>query len=233
MFAGRTGATLAYEDAALRDLEACRAGPARARTGLRAARHGTQDAYVATCPRPSALLRTDLYFPGWSAMVNGASVPVAAHGPFQSVALGRGRSVVVLSFLPPYVPAATLAALVGLLSLCVPWAALAAWRRRRRPRFQGWSEIEGIGTSLPRRPAAADADVEPATGAIPAVVGADGEPATSSVPAVPGAVQASLGGEDDDGPPTSAVALDTTERPAVADPPTIAVPLDRRGDPER
>jgi hypothetical protein len=226
---GHPGATLAYSDDSLQIWKLAAAVPlVRAPgCGLRAT---GPDAYVTTCPRPSALLRAELDFPGWAATVNGVSVPVVAHGPFQSVALAQGRSVVVLSFLPPDVPIATLASLVALLSLCVPWGAVAAWRRRRRPRFAGWSELEGMGTSLPRRPA--EDAVEPATGAVPAVVGADDEPSTSSVPAVTGAIQVALGGPDADGPPTSAVALDTAARPPVVDPPTIAVPLDRDAPPD-
>jgi hypothetical protein len=227
LFRGHAGATLAYEDAALQIWKLTAVAPLVRAPGCGLRATGT-DAYVATCPRPSALLRSELNFPGWSASVNGASVPVVSHGPFQSVALDKGRSVVVLSFLPPYVPAATLAGVVGLLSMCVPWAAVAAWRRRRRPTFEGWSEFEGIGTSLPRRPQV-DALVEPVTGAIPATVGVDDEPSTSSVPVVAGASHATVGGEDPDGPPTSAVALDTTLRPPVVDPPTIAVPVDRPG----
>jgi hypothetical protein len=218
-------ATLAYEGTSLQVWKLVATVPLVRAPGCGLRATGT-DAYVATCPRPSALFRTELDFPGWSASVNGVSVPVVAHGPFQSVALGRERSVVVLTFLPPYVPAATLAAVVALLSLCVPWGAVAAWRRRRRPTFEGWSEFEGVGTSLPRRPTD-DVDVEPATGAIPSIVADAEEPSTSAIPVVAGSTQASVGGEEPDGPPTSALALDTADRPQVVDPPTIAVPVER------
>ena len=173
------------------------------------------------------LLRAELSFPGWSASVNGAAVPVVDHGGLQSVALPQGRSVVVLTFLPPYVPVATVLSALALLSLCVPWEAVAAWRRRRGPRFETWDDDDTAGTLIPRR-AASDPDVEPATGAIPALVGdLDDDPSTSTIPAVTGSTQA-VGGSDLEGPPTSAIALETTARPDPDDPPTVSVPAQRQ-----
>ena len=225
LLAGRPGATLAYEDASLQVWRLSAAVPLTRAPGCGLRAVGP-DGYVATCPRPSALLRTELDFPGWSASVNGVSVPVVHHGPFQSVALGRGRSVIVLSFLPPYVPVATAVCVLALLSLCVPWGAVARWRRRRRPTYEGWSELEG-DAGLPRRVRGVPVptDVEPATGAVPAVVGVDDEPATSSVPVVAGTAAAA--DAEAEGPPTSSVAVDTSERAEVVDPPTIAVPIER------
>ncbi|HEV3213580.1 MAG TPA: hypothetical protein VGZ03_09320 [Acidimicrobiales bacterium] len=230
LFTARPGAQLAYQDDAVQIWRLTATVPlVRAPgCGLRAT---SPDAFVATCPRPSTLLRTELSFPGWSASVNGAAVAVVDHGGLQAVALPKGRSVVVLTFLPPYVPVATAAGVLALLSLCVPWEAVAAWRRRRGPRFKGWAEDDAAGTLLPRR-GAPDREVEPATGVVPAVLHEeDDDPSTSSIPAVTGTTQAVGGADDLDGPPTSAVALETAERPEVDDPPTISVPTHRPDPP--
>jgi hypothetical protein len=70
---------------------------------------------TADCPARARLVRLELDYPGWSATVNGASVPItAASGStpsmFQSIALPAGRSVVVFSYLPSHeVPALALA----------------------------------------------------------------------------------------------------------------------------
>ncbi|HLK46416.1 MAG TPA: hypothetical protein VKT18_10520, partial [Acidimicrobiales bacterium] len=94
----------------------------------------TDDSYVTQCSTASVLLRDELYFPGWSATVNGRSVKVQDREAFQAVALPKGRSVVALTFLPPRVGLSGVAAAVAAGSLLVPYGAIAARRRRRTAR---------------------------------------------------------------------------------------------------
>ena len=262
LFAGRGLATLAYHDAMLNIWELPHYRALVRVPGCGLAIHG-QDQYVVSCPHRSVLLRNELYFPGWTASVNGVATTVQDRGRFQAVALPKGRSVVTLTFLPPGVPLAAVVAAIGLVGLLVPWELVATWRRRRRA--QGQTGLAVLGASLPDRPAKSasledPAVVEPPTGAVAATPSeapddAEVDAPTSAVPAVAGAVRSDAGPADPDGPPTSVVtaavpaevgttaALDgpptlsvTTDTGSVpvADPPTLAVRVERSeptGDP--
>jgi hypothetical protein len=234
LFSDHHVATLAYRDATVTIWELPHAqAPARAVGCVVTVR--TTDSYVTTCARPSVLLRNVLWFPGWSASVNGVPVAVQNRASLQVVALPEGRSVVAFTFLPPYVPAATAACVVGLLSLAVPWGVLATRRRRRRAEAAGLAEL---GASLSRREPpvvaiGADQPVEQPTGAIVMSAPLDDAAPTSAVPAVTGTRTALLDApEDDQGPPTSAVAAQEAA-PLAADPPTLAVPVATRKDKKR
>jgi hypothetical protein len=82
------------------------------------------------CAGPGVLVRRELYFPGWRAVVNGASVAVAQDGLFQQVAVPAGDSAVRFEFLPPGIGWAC--ALAGLAALV--WAACGVLSVRERRR---------------------------------------------------------------------------------------------------
>lgn len=83
---------------------------------------------TADCPRPATLVRLELDYPGWSAQVNGASVPIsAASAPapsiVQSISLPAGLSVIGFSYQPSHViPAYALALLCLLVLIGLPLA---------------------------------------------------------------------------------------------------------------
>ncbi len=81
--------------------------------------HGTgRDQIRVRCPRPSVLVRRELYLPGWTAMVNGHAAPVSERDElFQSVPVPAGTSVVTFHYEPPHLNLAIIAACLGLLSL--------------------------------------------------------------------------------------------------------------------
>ena len=67
------------------------------------------------CEGAATLLRRELFFPGWSATVNGRQAAIAEHrGVFQAIELPAGRSDVRFRYAPPYIAWAWLAALIGL-----------------------------------------------------------------------------------------------------------------------
>jgi hypothetical protein len=73
------------------------------------------------CEAPSALIRRELYFPGWAAAVNGAPATIEPHGPlFQQVALAKGKNEVHFSYAPPHISWAWLAAALGFAALFAP-----------------------------------------------------------------------------------------------------------------
>jgi hypothetical protein len=190
----------------------------------------TEDSYVTTCPRPTLLVRTELFFPGWAATVNGSSVPVKNLGTFQAVVLPKGRSTVAFTYLPPGEPAAGVAALVGVVALLVPWELLAIRRRRRREEVARLDGLEALAALL-------------VGGATPA--GDDDRPLDPSTGVI--LVPAGVSASEDESRPTSAVPVPSAESPAVPeeaptpevavvgaaattpDPPTIAVPLGPSG----
>ena len=176
----------------------------------------TEDSYVTTCPRPTVLLRTELYFPGWTATVNGSPVRVKDLGTLQALSIPAGRSTVAFTFLPPGIPAAGVVALVGVLSLFVPWEVLAVRRRRRREATARLDGLEAIAAML-KIDAVRDTDdddrpPDPSTGVI--------------------IVQASE--EQDEDQPTSAVPIPAEPASGPGEAPAAAVaavagPADHRG----
>ncbi len=83
-----------------------------------------------TCANSGAtLLRSELSMPGWSAVVNGRSVPIrTVDGVYQEIALPLGTSHVQFDFLPPH---EDLALLLGVLALAF-LVGSAAYERRMR-----------------------------------------------------------------------------------------------------
>ncbi|HEY2215471.1 MAG TPA: hypothetical protein VGH31_10470, partial [Acidimicrobiales bacterium] len=88
------------------------------------------------CGKPATIVRHELYMKGWSATVNGRSVPVTRDGPFQEIRVLRGGSRVHFTYAPPHLAAAVVAFLLGLL-LLLPLPLLL----RRRPR----AVLDGVG----------------------------------------------------------------------------------------
>jgi hypothetical protein len=86
-----------------------------------------------TCPSSGAtLLRTELAMPGWSAQINGRTVPIrTVDGVYQQIALPSGTSHVQFDFLPPH---EDLALLVGVLALTFLVGSAACERLLRRIR---------------------------------------------------------------------------------------------------
>lgn len=80
------------------------------------------DSVTADCRRPAILIRRELAMPGWSATAGGSPRAVQRHGPlFQSVMIGRGRTVVRFAFVPPYEGQALWAFVAGLGALAAGW----------------------------------------------------------------------------------------------------------------
>jgi hypothetical protein len=85
------------------------------------------------CPASTHLTWRELFFPGWSATVNGKAAPIAHAGPlFQSVALPAGSSVVRFSYAPPELDLGIAGTLLGAGVLAAGPLATLAWRRRHR-----------------------------------------------------------------------------------------------------
>jgi hypothetical protein len=80
-------------------------------------------ALQARCDRPAMLTRRELWFPGWTAEVNGQSVPVSKADIFQAIALPAGQSTIRFDYAPPGVGLAFVAAAFGALMMFVPKAA--------------------------------------------------------------------------------------------------------------
>jgi hypothetical protein len=78
-------------------------------------------AVQADCTVPATLVRRELYFPGWSATVNGRDARIEArHGIFQSVSLPAGLSEVDFRYAPPNIGWAWAAMWLGLAALVMP-----------------------------------------------------------------------------------------------------------------
>ena len=86
-----------------------------------------RDSVEAHCATPATLLRRELFMPGWTATVNGASAAVSAHGKiFQVIPLPAGKNMVRFRFIPLYAGYAWIAFWLGVAGL--GWAAFAWWR---------------------------------------------------------------------------------------------------------
>jgi hypothetical protein len=82
------------------------------------------------CQEPATLLRRELYFPGWTATVNGAATPITARDEiFQAVKLPSGASEVRFHYAPPHIGWAWAAMWLGLAALA---AASLLFRRKHQ-----------------------------------------------------------------------------------------------------
>lgn len=88
----------------------------------------TRDALTVTCARSATLIRRELFYPGWHALVNGHAVPVVqtTGAIFQQVALAKGVNRVRFFYRPPR---ERLACTVALLALLL-WLGLLVRARR-------------------------------------------------------------------------------------------------------
>lgn len=87
--------------------------------------------------RKGTLVRRELYFPGWSASVNGRSEPILPYkGLFESVTLPPGRSVVSFSYAPPGSREAEVAMFLSILALLYP-SLRELWRKNEWRRVRG------------------------------------------------------------------------------------------------
>ncbi len=63
----------------------------------------TRDKAKAVCSGKGALVRKELFIPGWRASVNGRTVPIAVEREiFQKISLQNGISDITFSYMPPY-----------------------------------------------------------------------------------------------------------------------------------
>jgi len=83
------------------------------------------------CDQPATLVRRELYFPGWTATVNGAAAAISARDEiFQAVQLPKGTSEVRFRYAPPHIGWAWLAMWLGLAALAA--ASLPLLRRKHQ-----------------------------------------------------------------------------------------------------
>jgi hypothetical protein len=231
LFRGHRGAKLVYDDGFIEVWRLDESHPIVSASGC-SVEQMTQDSYVTTCPHQSLLMRTEVYFPGWSATVNGAPVMVEDRTLMQAILIPKGRSTVEFTFLPPGIPAAGMAALIAVLSLLVPWELLAVRLRRRREAAARLAGLEAIATQLSIAVGRDADDVErppdPSTGVIAVQVSddEDEELATSAVPVL--TAESPVATETGEAP-TSAVSVIELATPSKPDPPTIAVPRSPSG----
>lgn len=101
-----------------------RIGPAR----------GGRERVEARCEGPSNLVRRELHFPGWRAVVNRDAAPLHREAPlFQGVRLDAGMSDVQFIYKPPAYRLAAAVFVLGLVALLPPrWRRAGAARFRRR-----------------------------------------------------------------------------------------------------
>ena len=77
------------------------------------------------CEAPGLLLRRELFFPGWTASINGAEAAISAHDRiFQAVSVPAGTSEVRFRYAPPHITWAWLAAFLGIAALATPLSLL-------------------------------------------------------------------------------------------------------------
>lgn len=125
-FAGMEDVKLAYRDSVLDIFELPRPRAYLEDSAGRCVIEAKERRAATTrCDSPSTLVRRELFYPGWSATVNGVDTPVTVHdGVFQAIALPAGSSEIRFRYAPAYIGWAWLASALGLAALL--------WRRSRQ-----------------------------------------------------------------------------------------------------
>jgi uncharacterized membrane protein YfhO len=73
------------------------------------------------CAEPATLIRRELFFPGWTATVNGMAATITARDEIcQTVQLPKGVSEVRFRYAPPHINWAWAAMWLGLAGLVAP-----------------------------------------------------------------------------------------------------------------
>jgi len=99
-----------------------------------------------TCDRPTTLVRREMYFPGWSATVNGRPATIArSDGLFQSIRVPAGRSTVSFDYDAPNLTMGLIAAVLGALWILGGLVDPEWVRARRRRGRSGLSGAHGDG----------------------------------------------------------------------------------------
>ncbi len=112
---------------------------------------------VADCDRPALLHRLELWFPGWTATVDGEPTKVGRDGPaFQAIQLPAGHRSVAFAYAPPGIGWAWIgfvAGLAGLGGVARRSLSGAAWRVRAMPAvvLQQWQAALAMGAALAAR----------------------------------------------------------------------------------
>ncbi len=93
----------------------------------------TRERVTADCSSPSTLLRRELFFPGWTATINGSPTSIMEHRDlFQAIALPKGKSEIVFRYQPPHVIWAWIAMAIALGMLALPTTRTISqgWKRK-------------------------------------------------------------------------------------------------------
>ncbi len=91
----------------------------------------TRQAVDANCKGPATLIRSELYFPGWTATVNGTPAVVTKDGIFQSVTLPDGMASIRFQFAPPGAGLAFMAAAAAAAAIAAQALIYAVAKRER------------------------------------------------------------------------------------------------------
>lgn len=101
-------------------------------SGCRILAHG-RERVTADCSAPSILLRRELFFPGWTATINGSPTSITEHSKlFQAIALPKGKSDIVFRYQPPHMIWAWIAMAIALGMLALPTTRTISqeWKRK-------------------------------------------------------------------------------------------------------
>ncbi len=75
----------------------------------------SRQALHSSCSAQGSVIRREMYFPGWSATVNGTAAEVSRSGLFQSIAVPEGDADIIFSYAPPHVRFAFVVAMLAAL----------------------------------------------------------------------------------------------------------------------
>jgi hypothetical protein len=75
----------------------------------------SRQALHSSCSAQGSVIRREMYFPGWSATVNGTAAEVSRSGLFQSITVPEGDADIIFSYAPPHVRFAFVVAMLAVL----------------------------------------------------------------------------------------------------------------------